>query len=182
MELGEGDEPVPRVASARDTGHPASGAAQRGDVGQGKKRARKPAKIVKRGKGARSEAQPQVARSEPESSEDHKAGANAPRRSAAELSRQTGAPMDPMLLRRTRWTRSQVGMTRDQRRRNLAGALRVPRSRRASLEGRNVLLIDDVITTGATVEACARTLKRARAARVDVLALALVTSEALVAV
>ena len=49
------------------------------------------------------------------------------------------------------------------------------------IEGRNVLLVDDVITTGATVEACARALKRAGAARVDVLALALVTNEALVA-
>jgi predicted amidophosphoribosyltransferase len=89
--------------------------------------------------------------------------------------------MDPMLLRRTRWTRSQVGMTRDQRRRNIAGAFGVPRHKRAALAGRNILLVDDVITTGATVEACARTLKRAGAARVDVLALALVTNEALAA-
>jgi len=100
---------------------------------------------------------------------------------AAELSRRTGVPMDPMLLRRTRWTQSQVGMTRDQRRRNIAGAFSVPHQRRAGLAGRNVLLVDDVITTGATVDACARALKRAGAARVDVLALALVTSEALAA-
>jgi ComF family protein len=100
---------------------------------------------------------------------------------AGALSREIGVSMDPMLLRRTRWTRSQVGMTRDQRRRNMAGAFGVPRHRRARLEGRNVLLVDDVITTGATVEACARVLKRAGAARVDVLVLALVTSEALAA-
>jgi predicted amidophosphoribosyltransferase len=72
-------------------------------------------------------------------------------------------------------------MTRDQRRRNVAGAFVVPAPRRAGLRGRHVLVIDDVVTTGATVEACARTLKRAGAARVDVLALALVTSESLVA-
>jgi ComF family protein len=100
---------------------------------------------------------------------------------AAELARQTCIAADPLLLVRTRSTRSQVGMTRDQRRRNVAGAFSVPRHRRGKLPGRNVLLIDDVITTGATVEACARTLKRAGAARVDVLALALVTNEALAA-
>ena len=98
-----------------------------------------------------------------------------------ELSRQTGLAADLHLLQRSRSTLTQVGLTRDQRRRNLTGALRVPRNRRATLEGRNVLLVDDVITTGATVEACARALKRAGAARVDVLALALVTSEALAA-
>jgi ComF family protein len=100
---------------------------------------------------------------------------------AGELSRQTGIPVDPLLLTRNRSTRSQVGMTRDQRRRNVAGAFAVPAGRRAHVRGRNVLLVDDVITTGATVDACARTLKRAGAARVDVLALALVTNEALAA-
>jgi ComF family protein len=96
---------------------------------------------------------------------------------AGELARQTGIPADPLLLTRTRSTRSQVGMTRDQRRRNVAGAFAVPARRRPALAGRNVLVVDDVVTTGATVEACARTLKRAGAARVDVVALALVTGE-----
>jgi ComF family protein len=98
---------------------------------------------------------------------------------AGELARQTGIPMQPLLLERSRATPSQVGMTREQRRRNVAGAFRVPRRARTMLRGRNVLLIDDVVTTGATVEACARTLRRAGAARVDVLALALVTNEVL---
>lgn len=100
---------------------------------------------------------------------------------AGELSRQTGVAVDPLVLRRTRSTQSQVGMTRDQRRRNVAGAFAVASRRRDRIKGRNVLLVDDVITTGATVEACARTLKRAGAARVDVLALAIVTNEALAA-
>jgi ComF family protein len=100
---------------------------------------------------------------------------------ALELSRQTGVPMDPMLLRRRRWTRSQVGMTRDERRRNMAGAFAVPRGARDRLAGRGVLLVDDVVTTGATANACARALKRAGAARVDVVALARVTNEALAA-
>jgi ComF family protein len=100
---------------------------------------------------------------------------------AGELARQTGVPADPLALKRTRFTQSQVGMTRDQRGRNVAGAFSVPARRRAAVAGRNVLLVDDVITTGATANACARTLKRAGAARVDVLALALVTGEAMVA-
>ena len=100
---------------------------------------------------------------------------------AQELSRRTGLAVDAHLLQRLRFTKTQVGLTHDQRRRNLAGAFHVRRNRQTALEGRNVLLVDDVITTGATVEACARALKRAGAARVDGLALALVTNEALVA-
>lgn len=100
---------------------------------------------------------------------------------ASELSRQTGVPMDPLLLRRTRSTRSQVGLTRDQRQRNVAGTFGVPSRRRPEMQGRSVLLIDDVITTGATVDACARALKRAGAQRVDVAALAMVTNEVLAA-
>ncbi|HVA14435.1 MAG TPA: phosphoribosyltransferase family protein, partial [Stellaceae bacterium] len=56
------------------------------------------------------------------------------------------------------------------RRRNVAGAFAVRRPDK--LRGRRVVLIDDVLTTGATVEECARVLKRAGAARVDVLTLA----------
>jgi ComF family protein len=100
---------------------------------------------------------------------------------AQELSRRTGLPVAPHVLRRTRATPSQVGLTQDQRRRNVAGAFEVPKNRRAAVAGRRVLLVDDVITTGATVEACARALKRAGAASVDVLVLAMVTDAALVA-
>ncbi len=71
-----------------------------------------------------------------------------------------------------RRTISQVGLSPDQRRRNVAGAFKVPEARASAVKGKNILLVDDVITTGATVEACARALRRAGAARVDVLALA----------
>ncbi len=97
------------------------------------------------------------------------------------LAREIGVPVDPMLCGGRGWTGGQVGRRGDQRRRDIAGAFSVPRHGRAGLKGRNVLLVDDVVTTGATVDACARALKRAGAARVDVLALALVTNEALAA-
>ena len=96
---------------------------------------------------------------------------------AAALSREARIRFDPLLLERSRHTASQVGLTREQRKDNVSGAFRVDTARRGDLKGRNVVLIDDVITTGATVEAAARVLKRAGAARVDVLAVAMVTQD-----
>jgi predicted amidophosphoribosyltransferase len=60
----------------------------------------------------------------------------------------------------------------------MAGAFHVPDRRRAQVEGRRILLIDDVLTTGATAEGCARALKRAGAARVDLAVLARVKEAA----
>jgi ComF family protein len=98
---------------------------------------------------------------------------------AHEVARVKGLEYAPLALVRQRATMSQVGLSRRQRQRNVAGAFAVVPRRKASLDGRKVVLVDDVITTGATVAACARTLKRAGASRVDVLALALVTDWAL---
>jgi predicted amidophosphoribosyltransferase len=88
------------------------------------------------------------------------------------LGRAAGVPVDPALLVRRRRTPSQGGLTRDQRRRNVAGAFAVAAGRRDGLAAKRVLLVDDVMTTGATVEGCTRTLRRAGAAAVDVLTLA----------
>ena len=88
---------------------------------------------------------------------------------AGDLSRRTGIPLLDA-LRRTRVTRAQVGLSDHHRRRNVAGAFAVRRSGR--LEGSHLLLIDDVLTTGATAAACAAALKKAGAARVTVLTLA----------
>ena len=73
---------------------------------------------------------------------------------------------------RVKHTRQQIGLTRAGRKRNLAGAFRVADKARAQIKGRTLVLVDDVLTTGATVEALARLLKRAGAARVHVLTLA----------
>jgi len=91
------------------------------------------------------------------------------------LSVETGVTANPMILSRNRATRSQVGLTLSQRRKNVSGAFGVKRRAKKSVQGANILLVDDVITTGATVDACAHTLKTAGAARVDVIALARVT-------
>jgi ComF family protein len=92
---------------------------------------------------------------------------------ANEVRRLSGKPAAPLALARTRATRSQVGLSRSERERNVSGAFAVRPGQAARVAGQRVLLIDDVITTGATASAAARVLLRAGAARVDVLALAI---------
>lgn len=81
-------------------------------------------------------------------------------------------------LSRKRNTPSQGGLTARQRRRNVAGAFEVRASRQGRIKGSTVTLVDDVLTTGSTLAACTKALKKAGAARVNVLVLARVVREA----
>ncbi len=92
---------------------------------------------------------------------------------AAEIGRRTNVPVRNA-LRRVRNTASQAGLTSSKRRRNVSGAFQASRGvkMRTVLNGASVLLIDDVVTTGATAASCARALKRAGARQVTLLTLA----------
>lgn len=100
---------------------------------------------------------------------------------SAELSRAlaglVGLPHLPGSLLRRRATGRQVGLGRKARQRNVDGAFVVPPSFVETVAGRRLVLVDDVYTTGATVNAAARALKRAGAAHVAVLTFAMAFAE-----
>ncbi len=81
-------------------------------------------------------------------------------------------PFVPAALTRIRATAQQVGLSADERDRNVRGAFRVPPAEKIGVAGRRVLLVDDVYTTGATARAATRALLRAGASAVNVLVFA----------
>jgi len=93
---------------------------------------------------------------------------------AREVARATGKPCDVNALIRVKATHSQVGLSRAQRAENVQGAFKVADG--ARVKGLNVVLVDDVLTSGATANAASRALIRAGAKRVDVLVFARVVT------
>lgn len=100
---------------------------------------------------------------------------------ARELSALSGVSWSARALCKTRETKAQVSLSGTARRDNLRGAFGVTKAGRKAIAGRRLVLIDDVITTGATAEAATRALLAGGADRVDVLALARVVSPSLLA-
>ncbi len=91
---------------------------------------------------------------------------------ANEISMATDLPVLSHVLKRIRATPSQGHLSPTERRKNVRAAFAVPEKYKAQVKGKNLILIDDVFTTGATAEECTKALKKAGAARVDVLTLA----------
>jgi ComF family protein len=92
---------------------------------------------------------------------------------ARHVARQSGLPFEPLAVVRVKRTRQQVGLDAKAREANMRGAFQVRAEARIAVNGRRVLLVDDVFTTGATVSAATKVLKRAGAREVDVLTFAL---------
>jgi ComF family protein len=93
------------------------------------------------------------------------------------LARSMNLPVFTTALARLRDTPMSRGMSRRQRAQNVRGAIRVRSGAEARIKGAHILLVDDVMTTGATAEACARALRRAGARRIDIVTFARVTHD-----
>ena len=102
----------------------------------------------------------------------HRRGYNQSELLARLLARRLALPFAPGLLRRVRDTPTQTRMDARQRRDNMAGAFRVPEERAPAAYGKCVVLVDDVMTTGATFGAAAAALREAGAGRVLCLSVA----------
>lgn len=96
---------------------------------------------------------------------------------AYRISEQTGVPCAPAWLQRVQHTTPQMRLNRKARLQNVKRAFAVPAALQALLHNKVVVLVDDVVTTGATANACARVLKQAGAHEVRVLALARTVKE-----
>lgn len=85
------------------------------------------------------------------------------------IEKYSGVPMVSDALARVRPTLQQVGLSKLERAHNVQGAFKVANEKKSRVAGKRIVLVDDVLTSGATVDACARALLRAKAASVDVL-------------
>jgi ComF family protein len=91
---------------------------------------------------------------------------------AKAISAESGVSVADGVLKRIKATAQQVGLSQAERALNVQGAFRVPAECKADVTGRHIVLVDDVLTSGATSDACARALLRAGAGRVDLLVFA----------
>ncbi len=94
------------------------------------------------------------------------------------VSKASGVRVAHGALKRVKSTAQQVGLARSERALNVQGAFRVPEEMKIEVAGRRLVLVDDVLTSGATTDACTRALLRAGAANVDVLVFARVVAPA----
>jgi ComF family protein len=97
---------------------------------------------------------------------------------AEAIAKASQVPLALGALKRVKATPQQVGLSQAARALNVQGAFRVSPTGKAAIAGRRLILVDDVITTGATIDACARALLRAGAAEVNVLTFARVVAAA----
>jgi ComF family protein len=97
---------------------------------------------------------------------------------AENISRMSAVPVLHDVLKRVRPTDQQVGLTRAERAANVQGAFRVSAEGKAAIRGKRLVLVDDVLTSGATADTCARTLLRGGARTVEVLVFARVVAPA----